>query len=316
MKALRVLDQWGWCYHFISSEHAKHSRHEIVPVRFDVVDFSNVDLVYIHSPNIFTYHIKRICSICNAMGIPIIGAYAGNPMYWKSNVQRLYDYVDLAVGISPETYIFCKENYQCPTVFMPEPVDTDFFVKKTDVGTSDTLRVGWAGGAHKEVKRCHLLRELKYEVKIQSNWGRNVFVESKTQDDMVDFYNSIDVLVLTSQSECQPRVVLEAMACGRAVVSTDVGNVRAMIDSNYVVPVEKSEMVRAMNEKLDMLSDKSLLARVGADNIERVQRMYSWASTVSLWDGVFELVSKRNIPGAVSLAKNFVTVNNLQGIYN
>jgi polysaccharide biosynthesis protein PelF len=43
------------------------------------------------------------------------------------------------------------------------------------------------------------------------------------------FYETLDVSVLTSLSEGQPMVVLESMACGIPVVSTDVGSCRELL---------------------------------------------------------------------------------------
>jgi len=316
MKAFRIIDQWGWCYHFISREHSKFSRHEIIPMKFDVTDFEGVSLVYIHSPNIFTFHIKRICKVCKDLGIPIIGGYAGNPEFWDERAQKTYDNLDIAVGISPETYNFCKKNYQCPTIYMPEPVNTDFFRQTVPFSENSELRVGWAGGKCKPIKRVHLLDKLKYNVIRQSKWGTEEFNKLRTQEHMVDFYNNIDVLVLTSLSECQPRVVLEAMACGKAVISTDVGNIRAMLEQRWIVPVEQHLMVEHMNERLDWLKDRKLLKEVGEKNRERVMKMFSWSSVVNLWDNVFECVALKDMASAVVNSKNYVTSNMLKFLYN
>ena len=42
--------------------------------------------------------------------------------------------------------------------------------------------------------------------------------------EMLDFYNDIGTLVCFSESEGTPNPILEAAACGRAVLSTKVGN--------------------------------------------------------------------------------------------
>ena len=42
-------------------------------------------------------------------------------------------------------------------------------------------------------------------------------------EDMPEYYNGIDIYVCTSRTEGTPNTVLEAMACGVPVISTDVG---------------------------------------------------------------------------------------------
>ena len=48
-------------------------------------------------------------------------------------------------------------------------------------------------------------------------------------DDVPAFLRAADLVVLCSREEAAPRVLLEAMACGRAIVATDVGGCRALL---------------------------------------------------------------------------------------
>ena len=51
-------------------------------------------------------------------------------------------------------------------------------------------------------------------------------------DDIVAFYNSGKVFVLTSRTEGLPRTVIEAMACGIPCVVSNVGDMEDVIDDN------------------------------------------------------------------------------------
>ena len=66
---------------------------------------------------------------------------------------------------------------------------------------------------------------------------------------MPDIMNCIDVLVLPSLNEGLPLVCAEALACGAAVVGSDVGGIAEVIGSDNVVPLGDS-FVTGMAEKI------------------------------------------------------------------
>jgi glycosyltransferase involved in cell wall biosynthesis len=59
------------------------------------------------------------------------------------------------------------------------------------------------------------------------------FLGFREQHILRDFYCASDALLLTSNFEGMPMCVLEALACGLPVVSTDVGEVRRVVVNGY-----------------------------------------------------------------------------------
>ena len=97
------------------------------------------------------------------------------------------------------------------------------------------------------------------------------------QDKLFGLYEQAAVVLLTSEREGLPNVVLEAMARGKTVVSTPVGGIPAVIEdgeTGLLVPIGDVEATRAAVERA--LGDTELRRRLGAAARERVREYCSW----------------------------------------
>jgi glycosyltransferase involved in cell wall biosynthesis len=122
------------------------------------------------------------------------------------------------------------------------------------------------------------------------------------QQDPDDWYPRFDVLALTSRSEAEPLVLLEAMARGIPVVTTDVGGCRDLVDgrdpAGLVVPQGDAA---AVGEAIQLLSSSPpLRAQLGSNGRERVRRSHSRDAGIaayrSLYEHAFDLVTASRRP--------------------
>lgn len=84
------------------------------------------------------------------------------------------------------------------------------------------------------------------------------------QNDVIPFLKRCSVFVLPSYREGTPKAVLEAMACGRAVITTDAPGCRETVidgENGFLVPVKD---VSAIVEKMELLiNNRELLVKMG-----------------------------------------------------
>lgn len=109
--------------------------------------------------------------------------------------------------------------------------------------------------------------------------------------DVVPYLASADVFVLPSMAEGLSNALLEAMACGLAVVATDVGaTADALGDAGRIV--DPGDAIALERELSDLLADADLRARLGARARERAGRGYGLSDTadrlVALYGSVLD----------------------------
>ncbi|MEW5781105.1 MAG: glycosyltransferase family 4 protein [Pseudomonadota bacterium] len=99
-------------------------------------------------------------------------------------------------------------------------------------------------------------------------WGR--------RDDMAASLNEAHIVCLPSYREGLPKVLLEAMACGRACITTDAPGCRDCVrdgDNGLLVPVKDAAALAAAIERL--LSDPALRRHMGVRGRERAVAEFS-----------------------------------------
>jgi glycosyltransferase involved in cell wall biosynthesis len=98
---------------------------------------------------------------------------------------------------------------------------------------------------------------------------------------------AFDVFAVSSDTEQMPLSVLEAMAAGRAIASTDAGDIRAMLAEEnrpFVVPRYDVALASMM---MALLRDSGLRSRLGAANQARAKAHFDEAQMCAAYGRLF-----------------------------
>jgi glycosyltransferase involved in cell wall biosynthesis len=97
-----------------------------------------------------------------------------------------------------------------------------------------------------------------------------------------------DVFALTSDTEQMPNAVLEAMAAGRAIAATDVGDTRRMVsEENAPFIISRDNEDGLTDAIVALLRDHPLRQRLGISNRRRAERHFSLDEMVSRYDHLY-----------------------------
>ncbi len=125
------------------------------------------------------------------------------------------------------------------------------------------------------------------------------FIGSVSQDELPFHYNAADVCVLPSHYESFGLAALEAAACGRPVVASEVGGLPTIVQSGitgFLVPPKQSDV---MAERLcELLNDDMLRSRMGSAARIHAESLGWDRSTDSLLASFRDLVPTPDVTAA------------------
>lgn len=101
----------------------------------------------------------------------------------------------------------------------------------------------------------------------------NIRFMGKVKDPEVA-YNAADAIVISSITEGFPFAIIEAMACGKGIVATDVGGIREALEGCGLL-VRSSHPQELASAIVQLLHDEKLRTKLGAAALKRVQEGFT-----------------------------------------
>ena len=198
------------------------------------------------------------------------------------------------------------------TIFKPMQVKSLFSEKDIVIGTVKTLEkkygIEYLIKAFKIVSDKHknlplkllivgggsLEKELKELSKSLGIWDKTKFTGKIPFEEVPKYHNMLSVSVSVSESESFGVAVVEAMACGKPVVVSNVGGLPEVVEdgkTGFVVPPRNPEETAKAIEKLVL--NRKLRIKMGNAGRERVKRLYDWSKCVEKMMNLYKEVLEK-----------------------
>lgn len=237
--------------------------------------------------------------------------------------QQALTHVDAVFAESTYTYDNLKLMLAPNRLYLAPPgVDTDFYhpAARQRVADPYVLSVGRFGDPRKNTKLlfeayAHLRKQLPSAPKLVLA-GQTVPVESDrryaldlglknsieilpdvTAEQLRGLYRGASLFVLSSDEEGLGMVILEAMACGLPVVSTDCGGPRMIVsegETGLLTPV--GDAVALSNAMLTLLENADLRQMMGQNGRRLVEQRFSLMRAGQVYLNKYsELLSKNHV---------------------
>ena len=117
-----------------------------------------------------------------------------------------------------------------------------------------------------------------------------------------DYINKMDIVCLPSLSESFGVAAVEACACGRPVVSTDVGGLKEIVFDNYngyTVEPKNSDLIK---EKLKLLiEDEDKVKNFSVNARKLAVEKYNWIENAEIMENLYEkIIASRGTNGCIN----------------
>jgi len=212
----------------------------------------------------------------------------------KATEQNLFSAAERVVVTTEQMREYALREYALPgnkVKVIPNYVLTDHFRPKREKNY-DLRRICFVGRLEREKNLLALLEAVRgldvelliigtgsqraaLDAQVRRN-GLNVrFVDNRPHHELPQHLNTSGIFILPSRYEGHPKTLLEAMACGRPVIGTNVPGIRETIrhrETGYLCGTGPEE-IRAAIE--DVMRDAVLRQRMGEQGREYVLKHFS-----------------------------------------
>lgn len=233
----------------------------------------------------------------------------------KFSAQKSTAVICLNNELKSELVKYCKKNavYNIPLGFSLDELKTYYHKERTD----RLFRVLFVGrivegkGLEYLLKAIELLNDptmillivgdgpLKQKLEKEYSHIQNISFLGKIEDreKLFTVYHNSDVLVIPSEGEGMPTVLIEGMACGLPIIATNLPGIKEVVNSNFCWLVKTRDETEISVALKELSRNRDLLKLMSIESLKESQK-YNWEAIgntiLSAFDNVKSLKKQKD----------------------
>ncbi len=302
-------------YHVIVSSHIRNKALRLLDMLWSVITNRNtVNTVLIDTYSTANYwyaiYVAKLCRLFKIPYIPIL--HGGNlPMRIKrsqKSAQKLFN--NAKINIAPSRYLlnaFNEEGFS-NVIHIPNSIEIDNYpFKIREKYTPTLLWVRSFAHIYNPIMALKVLQELhkKYPEAILTMVGPRkdesyeectafakannlpvTFTGKLSKAEWIALGTTHDLFISTTDFDNTPVSVIEAMAIGLPVISTDVGGIPFLIENEIDGLLSPPKDIITFTEKIQLLLETPVLASTISKNARIKAEKFDWTQVKTLWSDI------------------------------
>lgn len=243
--------------------------------------------------NTYILNKKITFSICDQL-------YLSGEEIWRT--EEILKYGDSYVVTSERIKKIYDKYDKKPQMIIHDGVDLETYIPENleRFETLDKVTAGWVGNSKfkdsdgdEDLKGVEGI--IKPAIKELQEEGYNIElsladrnIKMIPQEEMPKYYNSIDIYICASKTEGTPLTILEAMAMGVPIITTDVGIVTEALGKEQKQYILNERSKDALKDKIkQLMTNKQYFKILSKENMEQIKK-WDWKEISLKYKEFFE----------------------------
>ena len=122
-----------------------------------------------------------------------------------------------------------------------------------------------------------------------------IFTGHVSKNNLARYYSLADLVIYPSRQEIFGLVIIEAMACGKPVIGSDIlGPSEIILDGKTGYTSNFKDLIKVSQLIIDLFNDRKLLTQMGKKGLERVKEEYTWEKAAESHFNLYKRVLNKN----------------------